>query len=74
MYIGREDEKHILSYVHFTRLFNIIIRFLELNIGILKEVITSTLSSSTRAYKWRKGVITFLQKYVNQIDTRIYGE
>ena len=74
MYIGREDEKNILSYVHFTRLFNIIIRFLELNIGILKEVITSTPSFSARAYKWRKSVITFLRKYVNQIDTRIYGE
>ena len=35
MYIGREEEKNMLSYVDFTILCNVISRFTELFIDIL---------------------------------------
>ena len=50
MYIGREDEKNILSYVDFTRLRNVMSRFPELSIDILTNGISFPLSSSTRAF------------------------
>ena len=40
MYNGREDEKNILSYVHFERLFNFIKIFTEFNKDFVKEGIT----------------------------------
>ena len=40
MYIGREDQKNILSYVDFTRLCYVISQFTRLSFGILKEGIT----------------------------------
>ena len=41
---------------------------------MLKEGINFLISYSSRACKWLKGVLANLQKYVNQIDTRAYGE
>ena len=40
MYNGREDEKNILSYVHFERLCNFIKIFTEFNKDFVKEGIT----------------------------------
>ena len=40
---GREDWKIYLSYVDFTRIFNVIKKFPELDHNILKEGITLTL-------------------------------
>ena len=74
MYIGRDDDKNNLSHIDFTRLYNVISRFPELSIDILTNGITFTLSYSTRAFKQRKKFLNCLEKYVNQIDTRIYGD
>ena len=41
---------------------------------MLKEGINFLILYISRACKWLKGVLTNLQKYVNQIDTRAYGE
>ena len=72
MYIGRDYQKNILSYVDFTRLYNVISRFTKSNIDILKEGIIFHQSYDLIACKWRKGVLTNLNKYVKQIDTRTY--
>ena len=61
-----------MSYVGFTRLFNVKIWFPELNRDILKEGNTFPLSSSSRAFNWGKIILTSLNTYVNQIDTRTY--
>ena len=74
MYIGREDEKNILSYLDLTILRNVISQFPKLSINILKDVINFSISYSARAFKWRKKGLTGLQKYVNQINTRRYGD
>ena len=34
MYIGRDDEKNILSYFDFIRIFNVIIRFPSLSLDV----------------------------------------
>ena len=74
MYIGREDQKNILSCVDFTRLFNIINRFSELNIDILREGISFNLSYGSIAFKQREKFLTGLDKYVKQINKRTYGD
>ena len=43
MYIGREDEKHMLSHFDSKRLFNVINRFTDLYIDILTNGITFNL-------------------------------
>ena len=45
-----------------------------MSIDILKNGIPFLLLSSTRALKWRENVLIRLDKYVNQIDTRRYGD
>ena len=45
-----------------------------MSIDILTNGITFTFSYSIRAFKRRKNVLTCLEKYVNQIDTRRYGD
>ena len=62
-----------MSYVYFSRIRNAISQFPELSTDILTNCITFTLSYSARAFKWRKK-LTGLDKYVNQVDTRIYGD
>ena len=74
MYIGREYQKYILSYLDFTRLCNVISRFPELNIDILKEGISFPLLYVSRYCKQIKTVLTNLHKYVNQIDIVTYGD
>ena len=44
MYNRREDDKNILSCVHFARLFNVINKFSELNHTFVKEGINFPLS------------------------------
>ena len=66
--------KNILSCVNFTGLFNYVSLFSEFSLDIFKKGINSPLLPSARYCKWRKNVLTCLEKYVNQIDTRTYGD
>ena len=74
MYIGKEEEKNILSHVDFTRLCYVMDHFSYLFIDIFTNVITFPLQSSTRGFQWREKFPTGLEKYVKQIDTSIYGD
>ena len=74
MCIVIENQKNILTYVYFTRLCNIIRKFSELNIDILNESINFTLLYGSRAFKRRENVLTGLEKYAKQINTRTYGD
>ena len=74
MYNGREDDKHILTYVGYTIICNVISQFPEFYLNILEKGITFPILSSARACKCRKGVLVFLEKYVNQIYTRTYSD
>ena len=74
MYIGREDNKNILSCVDFTRHHNFIRQSLQFSIGILTNGISFPISSSTTAFKQRETSLTGLEKYMDQIDTRRYGD
>ena len=72
IYIGREYQKDILSCVGSAKIFNVIRKFPELDIDILKEGIIYPLSYNSRSFKWIKRFINNLHKYVNQIDARTY--
>ena len=62
MYIGREEEKNMLSYVDFTILCNIISRFPDFYIDSLINGINFPISSSKRDFKQRE---TFLFVWIN---------
>ena len=67
MYIRSKDKKNILSYVDFTRFCNAISQFSEWNIDILEK-------GCLRSFTQREKVLTDLEKYVKQINTRTYGD
>ena len=74
MYIVRQEEKNILSYVDFVRLCNVINQYPCSSINILTNGIAFPISYSSRAFKQVEDVITGLDEYVKQIDTSIYGD
>ena len=74
MFNWREDKHNNLSCVYFTRLCNIISWFTELYMSIFTNGIDFPLSSSAGGFKWRKKVLTGLEKHVKTIDTSRYGD
>ena len=54
MCMGIYFDKHILIYVDFSRILNVILRFHELSTDFLEDGITFTLSNSERATERRK--------------------
>ena len=67
MYIGREDEKNILSYLDLTILRNVISQFPKLSINIFKDVINFSISYSARAFKWRKMFSLILRNILTKL-------
>ena len=53
MYITREERKHILSYVYFSKLYHVLKYLPELNKNFGQEDITYPLYSSSRSIYWR---------------------
>ena len=53
MYIARENDKHILSYVDFSKLCHVIEYCPELNEIYGQECTTFPISSSSRALGWQ---------------------
>ena len=67
MYTGREDENNIFSSVNFWKFCNIRIKFPELRYYFYSFV---RFKSHWKAKKY----LDKLQKYVDQIDTKIYPD
>ena len=63
-----------MSYVHFSRLCNVILIFPELSPELSTNVITLPLSDSERSTERRKNVIDGLNCYTKQINTKKYNE
>ena len=69
---GREDWKIYLSYVDFTRIFNVIKKFPKSTHTFLREGITLPLSYSSIVIK--RIFFYELKTYMDIIDTRSYHE
>ena len=67
MYIGIEVEKHILSYVYFLRLCNVINQFPEFVFWFLKMVLLLLFHLVREPFNGEKKVLTGLEKYLKKL-------